>query len=183
VTVQDSCTLQIVNVLDACEVPYFLSGSFASNFYGIPRSTKDADFVIQSSRGVGSDFAKKLGSDLQLDSQLTFETVTGTYKQLVQHTKKNFRVEIFLLSQDPHDQQRFARRRLENLFGRKVWLLSAEDSIISKLRWSRGKDKDDIRNVISIQANKLDWPYIEKWCKEHGTLALLQEIRRSVPDI
>lgn len=182
-TVQDSCTLQIVDALDACGIPYLLSGSFASNFYGIPRSTKDADFVIQSSRGVGSDFEKKLGSDFQLDRQLTFETVTGTYKQLVRHAKTTFRIEVFLLSHDLHDQERFVRRRQENLFGRKVWLLSAEDSIISKLRWSRGKDEDDIRNIISIQSGRLDWPYIEKWCKEHGTLALLQQIRGSVPDI
>jgi len=183
VTVQDSCTLQIVDALDACGIPYLLSGSFASNVYGIPRSTKDADFVIQSSRGVGSDFEKKLGNDFQLDPQLSFETVTGTYKQLVRHSKASFRIEIFLLSQDPHDQERFARRRQENLFGRKVWLLSAEDSIISKLRWSRGKDEDDIRNIISIQASKLDWPYIDIWCKKHGTLDLLQKIRRSVPDV
>jgi len=162
---------------------YFLSGSFASNVYGIPRSTKDADFVIQSSRGVGSDFEEKLGSNFQLDRQLSFETVTGTYKQLVRHAKTTFRIEIFLLSHDPHDLERFARRKQEDLFGRKVWLLSAEDSIISKLRWSRGKDEDDIRNIISIQARRLDWTYIETWCNEHGTLALLQQIRRSVPDI
>jgi hypothetical protein len=183
VTVQDSCTLQIVDALDACGIPYLLSGSFASNVYGIPRSTKDADFVIQSRRGVGSDFEKKLGNDFQLDPQLSFETVTGTYKQLVRHSKATFRIEIFLLSHDPHDQERFARRRRENLFGRKVWLLSAEDSIVSKLRWSRGKDEDDVRNIITVQASKLDWPYIEKWCKEHGTLALLEKIRRSVPDV
>ena len=181
-TVQDSCTLQIVDALDACGIPYLLSGSFASNFYGIPRSTKDADFVIQS-KGVGSEFEKKLGNDFLLDPQLTFETVTGMYKQLVRHAKRNFRIEIFLLSDDPHDRERFARRRHENLFGRNVWLLSAEDSIISKLRWSRGKDEDDIRNIISIQASRLDWTYIEKLCNEHGTLALLQQIRRSVPDI
>jgi hypothetical protein len=183
VTVQDSCTLRIVEALDACGIPYALSGSFASNFYGIPRSTKDADFVIQSSRGVGSEFAMKLGTDFELDPQLTFETVTGTYKQIVRYAKSAFTIEIFLLSQDAHDQERFARRRQGILFGRKIWLLSAEDSIISKLRWSRSKDRDDIRNIVSVQAGTLDWPYTEKWCKEHGTLALLHEIRRSVPDI
>ncbi len=182
-TVQVGCTLQVVDALDACGIPYFLSGSIASNVYGIPRSTKDADFVIQSSRGVRADFEEKLGTDYNLDRQLTFERVTGTYRQLVQHIKKAFKIEIFLLSQDRRDQERFARRRQGTLSGRNVWVLSAEDSIISKLRWSRGKDKDDARNVISVQGDNLDWPYIEKWCKEHGTLALLEEIRRSVPEL
>lgn len=79
-TVQYSFALQIVEALDACGIPYALSGSFASNFYGIPRSTKDADFVIQS-KGAGSEFEKKLGNDFLLDPQLTFETVTGMCKQ------------------------------------------------------------------------------------------------------
>lgn len=182
-TVQDSYTLQVVDALEACGVPYLLSGSFASNVYGIPRSTRDADFVIQSSRGLDKDFEKKLGNDFKLDPRLSFETITGTYKQLVRRANTSFRIEIFLLSKDLHDQARFARRRQEDFFGRKVWLLSAEDSIISKLRWSRPKDEDDIRNIISTQGSKLDWPYVEKWCKQHGTLALLQEIRRTVPEI
>ena len=30
---------------------------------------------------------------------------------------------------------------------------------------------------------KLDWPYIKPWCRCHGTLARLEEIRRTVPEI
>jgi hypothetical protein len=52
-----------------------------------------------------------------------------------------------------------------------------------KLRWFRRKDRDDIRNVMAVQHGRLDWPYIESWCQRHGTLALMDEIRRSVPEI
>ena len=27
------------------------------------------------------------------------------------------------------------------------------------------------------------WPYIEGWCERHGTRALLEEIRRTVPKL
>jgi len=108
---------------------------------------------------------------------------TGTYRQLLKYRGSPFGVELFLLSNDPHDQERFSRRREVYLLGRKFWFPSPEDVIVTKLRWARSKDKDDVRNVISVQRGKLDWPYIEKWCKQHGTLALLQEIRRSVPHI
>ena len=70
-------------------------------------------------------------------------------------------MELFLLSQDPHDQSRFHRRRAVPLFGRHFWLPSPEDVIITKLRWARGKDKDDARDVMAVQRDKLDWPYIE----------------------
>jgi hypothetical protein len=183
VTAQDSVTLQVAGALVTNGIPYLLSGSFASSFWGIPRSTNDADFVIQMSGGIGLDFVRGLGENFELDPQLSFETVTGTYRQFVYHRKTAFKVEVFLLSQDPHDQERFARRREADLFGQRIWLLSPEDSIISKLRWYRPKDQDDIRNIISVQASKLDWPYIEKWGREHRTLALLDQIKRTVADI
>jgi len=69
------------------------------------------------------------------------------------------------------------------LLGRKFWFPSAEDVIVTKLRWARSRDKDDVRSVMTVQRGKLDWAYIEKWSAEHGTLALMADIRRSVPDI
>jgi hypothetical protein len=90
-------------------------------------------------------------------------------------------VELFLLSQDAHDQSRFQRRRAVQLHDRQIWLPSPEDVVVTKLRWSRGKDKDDVRDVMAVQQNKLDWGYIEEWCRQHSTLALMEEIRRSLP--
>ncbi len=180
---QASLTLQVCAALREADIPFLLAGSFASNYYGIPRSTKDADFVVQLSSGVGADFATRLGDEFVVDAQLSFETVMGTYRQYLRHKKKKFKIELFLLSQDAHDQERFKRRRQELLFGQRVWLLSPEDVIVTKLRWSRGKDEEDVRNVMLVQGGKLDWPYIQQWCRQHGTLAKLDEIRRSIPDI
>jgi len=178
-TAGESITLRVVEALEACGIPFLLSGSFASNYYGIPRSTRDADFVLQSERAVGPDFAEQLGEDFLLEPQLSFETNTGTFRQVLRHKKKTFKVELFLLSQDAHDQARFSRRRAVRLLGHQVWLPSPEDVIVTKLRWARGKDKDDARDVMVVQQDKLDWAYVEEWCRRHGTLPLLQEIRRS----
>jgi hypothetical protein len=182
-TPNESITARVAEALEAAEIPYFLTGSFASNFYGIPRSTKDADFVLQTKIAVGTEFAERLGEDFILEPQLSFETNTGTFRQLVRHRKKPFKVELFLLSQDPHDQSRFARRRAVELFGRRFWLPSPEDVIITKLRWARGKDREDASDVMSVQRNRLDWGYIEEWCRQHGTLGLLTDLRRSLPGI
>lgn len=179
-TAEESITLRVVNALEACGIPFLLSGSFASNYYGIPRSTRDADFVMQSQRAVGPEIVKQLGDDFQLEPQLSFETNTGTFRQVLRLKKKTFKVELFLLSQDPHDQARFSRRRTVPLFERQVWLPSPEDVIVTKLRWARGKDKDDARDVMAVQQDKLDWAYIEEWCRRHGTLPLMEEIRRSI---
>ncbi len=182
-TPAESITIRVADALESSGIPHFLSGSFASNYYGIPRSTRDADFVLQMQGSIGSEFAKRLGDDFELDPQLSFETLTGTFRQLLRHRKKPFKVELFLLSQDPHDLSRFARRRPVPLFTRRVWLPSAEDVIVTKLRWARAKDKEDVSDVLSVQRGKLDWSYIEEWCRRHGSLPLMEELRKSISPV
>jgi hypothetical protein len=46
------------------------------------------------------------------------------------------------------------------------------------------KDGCDVRNIIAVQGDAaLDWDYIHHWCAIHGTRALLDEIRASIPPI
>ena len=51
---------QPADALTASGIAYLLAGSFSSNYYGIPRSTKDADFVVELRGGVGRDFMARL---------------------------------------------------------------------------------------------------------------------------
>jgi hypothetical protein len=182
-TPEASLMLRAVDALTGCGIAYMLAGSFSSNFYGIPRSTKDADFVIQLPGGVGADFQQRLGDDFKIDPQLTFETNTGTYRQLITHRASPFKIELFMLSNDPHDQLRFQRRVEQQVFNRRLWLPMPEDVIVMKLRWGRSRDQDDIRAVMSLQAERLNWTYIEAWCDQHGTRKLMEEIRRTAPKI
>jgi hypothetical protein len=94
-----------------------------------------------------------------------------------------FTVELFRLSDDSFDQARFRRRVAMKLLGRQTFIPTAEDVVVMKVRWLREKDRADVKNVLTVQRGKLDWPYIEKWCREHSTLAKLEEIRRTVPEI
>lgn len=43
----NEATARIVEALEKLGVDYLLAGSFSSNFYGISRSTKDADVVAE----------------------------------------------------------------------------------------------------------------------------------------
>ena len=43
----DEAVLAVIEALEGLGVGYMLVGSLSSNFYGIPRATQDADFVIQ----------------------------------------------------------------------------------------------------------------------------------------
>jgi hypothetical protein len=181
----DEATAAVIDALDALRIPYMVVGSFSTNFYGIPRATHDADFVVQLEPGMLSALAKRLSPPFQLDPQMSFETVTLTSRYLLHLVNNPFSVELFLLSDDAHDMERFARRRRETIADRDVFVPTAEDVIVTKLRWShagrRRKDMEDVENVITIQGDRIDWDYVNSWCDRHGTRELLESVRSSLP--
>jgi hypothetical protein len=173
----DEAVLAVIRVLKDKGIPYMVVGSLAGNLYGIPRATQDADFVIQLGDTSIRDVVHSLGPGFRLEPQLSFETVTMTQKFLVHAPTGPFQIELFLLTDDPFDQSRFKRRMVMPLFGDTAVDATAEDMIVQKLRWARRKDLDDLVNIISMQNDRLDWPYIEKWCRDHGTTDLLAQLR------
>src|SRR5262249_17975326 len=90
------------------------------------------------------------------------ETVTMTTRHVMEVIGSPFKIELFHLSDDPHDQERFRRRRRERAYGREVSLPTPEDVIVTKLRWTqrslrRSKDWDDVRDVIAVQGDGIDY--------------------------
>lgn len=183
----DEATSALIKALNATGIPYMVVGSFSTNFYGIPRSTKDADVVLDYTSGSLSGLMNQLGPQFKLDRQMLFETATGTKRNVVRIQGSKFTIELFRLSDDPHDQERFRRRQCVKLPDGETFLPTVEDVIVTKLRWAaqakRNKDVDDVHDVIAVQANRIDWDYVYKWCDVHGTRKLLDEIRASIPEI
>lgn len=181
----DEAVEAVLTALDIAGIPYMLVGSLASNFHGIPRSTRDADFVVEPGPDSLERLAEALPPELTLGVQGAFEAVTGTTRYLVEMAGSPFVCELFVRSDDPHDQERFRRRERVALLDRVAFVASAEDTIVTKLRWAqdahRAKDREDIRNILAVRAADLDWIYLKRWALEHGTATLLDEIRASLP--
>ncbi|HSP41577.1 MAG TPA: hypothetical protein VLO11_01790 [Luteolibacter sp.] len=172
----------LLDTLNGLSLDYMVVGSFSSNRYGVPRATKDADLVLRIMTAQRERLFAELPKSFRIDPQVSFEMVTGTWRQIIQIPAIPFTIELFELSGDAHDQSRFERRRKLTLLGREAWLPTAEDVIIQKIRWSkgarRGKDFDDAVAVMGVQGERsLDWPYIEHWCALHDTLDVLAEAK------
>ncbi len=183
----NEATVAVIEALEACEIPYMLVGSYSSNAYGVPRATQDADFVVELGENSVSELSRRLAPSIRIDPQMSFETVTMTRRYVADVVGTPFKIELFLLNDDPHNQERFRRRQLVSLLGRQVWIPTVEDVIVTKLHWAllgrRSKDREDIHDVIAVQSHRIDWDYVHRWCDEHGTRALLDEIRASIPPI
>jgi hypothetical protein len=171
---------RVVVALEKNAIPYMTVGSFSSNVYGKPRSTKDADFVLELGDVNPSKLVSDIGPDFTLEQQMSFETVTSTTRYRVHHSASRFLVEFFLLSDDPHDRERFARRVSGDIGGQRTFVPTPEDVIITKLRWSkqgqRANDVDDVRGVLEVQRGKLDLPYLRRWTDQHGTWPILDKM-------
>ncbi len=175
----------VLDCLDAAKLPHMVTGGLAANHFGVPRATHDADIVIQMDSVNFANFARSLPLELSLDKQISFETITGSKRHIIALPKTNFRIELFFLGEDEHHQERFRRRIRAYLddIHRETWIPAAEDLIIQKLRWFRDKDRDDLRNILAVQGDALDFAHIHQWCDVHGTRGRLEDIQRSIPPI
>ncbi len=180
----EEISLRVVDVLNERGLPYMLVGSLSTNFHSIPRATDDADIVIEASLGEAARLIASRCPELRLDPQFGFESVTGSKKLILRAEAEGFIVELFGLSDDMHDQERFRRRKLVDWEGHPAWIASAEDAVITKLRWGhlagRRKDLVDVSAMIAARGETLDWPYIESWCDRHGSRKLLEQLREEM---
>jgi hypothetical protein len=179
----EEATGGLIDALTSTVIPFMVVGSLSVVHWSYARFTQDADLVINLGDKSLFELARRLGPAFRLDPQMTFETVTMTTKHEIFLRDSPFRIELFHLSRDAHDQERFRRRVPAQFLGRDIWVPSVEDVLITKVRWARQKDRDDIRNVIAVQDGHIDWAYVHSWTDRHGTTELLEEIRRSIPPI
>lgn len=177
----------VITALQQSNTPFMVVGSFSRNYYAFARATNDADIVIHCEPSQQERFLALLPKGIAADPQSSFELVTGTRRLVLLIAGSSFKVELFWLSDDPHDQERFKRRVAVRSAQLDYFLPTAEDVIVQKLRWSknarRSKDRDDARDVIAVQGRSLDLPYIYYWTDRHGTRELFEEIYRSVEDL
>ncbi len=170
----------MIDSLERAKIEYALVGSLTSMYYGITRTTMDADFVVQLTAARIADLRAQLPPGLTMDSQPRFELLTGKTYHVIAVDGTPFNIDLFTLSDDPFDQSSFARRRRVRILNHDVLAPSAADVIVQKLRWQRPQDIIDAQHVMVVQNELLDWPYIEDWCQKHGTREMLDKLREEL---
>ena len=93
------------------------------------------------------------------------------------------KVGFWILTDDPFDQSRFARKYAHDFDGSRVNVSRPEDTILMKLRWSDmsgGSEKQftDALRVYEIQFRQLDQRYLSDWAQKLEILSLLQKLQR-----
>jgi hypothetical protein len=166
--------------LNRLGLEYFLTGSMASNYWGIPRTTHDLDFVIQFPV---TEVARVVAA-FEGDFFLQEVSVRGAFRPPFQFnaidTRSALKVDFWLLRDDPFSQSMFARRVQVTIFTTPAWLATAEDVLLHKLYWHLLAPSDrqlgDAAGVWSVQGAALDEAYLRRWAARLGADQLLEEI-------
>ncbi|MCA9138218.1 MAG: hypothetical protein KDB00_15710 [Planctomycetales bacterium] len=154
----------VVSILRKLDVPLMLVGSYASSYHGESRSTHDIDLVIDLPEEKISALVAGFDRDRYYLSESAIRE--GRMANVID-TLTGDKVDLFFLSQDEDSQREFQRRQLGEVMGICVEIATAEDVILSKLRWDNqlgGSDQQrrDVRNIIKIVGDQLDFGYIKQ---------------------
>ncbi len=145
--------------LNRSGITYYLTGSMASNYWGIPRTTHDLDFVVQLSDPAGAPILREFSGDFYIDEK----AVRAAQQPPYQFNAIDKRPE-------PFDREMLRRRVRITLFGEPAWISSAEDVVLHKLVWHRISPSErqlaDTAGIVAVQANALDKDYLRSWAKE-----------------
>lgn len=173
----------VVGKLTEMHVPYMVGGSFASSFYGFDRSTRDADVVVAMRQEHVEKFVEVFHGDFYLDRGMIEGALRAGASFNVIHLKSMFKVDFFVLRDEPFGQESFSRRRLEQLepgSDFRTYVESAEDTVLSKLVWFRlgGAVSEnqwrDVLGILDVQAGRLDVHYLHKWATQLRVADLLE---------
>lgn len=172
----NSVLLRIRDALDAAQVPYMLTGSFASSLHGTPRVTHDVDVVIAPVLGTLNALLRQFPNDkYYVDRDVALQAYGAEGMFNVVDFATGWKVDFIIRKSRPFSVEEFERRREEDLDGVSVFVASAEDVVIAKLEWAKlGESERQLRDAAGIVLSRgveLDVPYIEKWAKQ---LALSQ---------
>jgi hypothetical protein len=176
----------LLGVLDRFEIKYFIGGSVASSLYGIPRFTMDVDVIAEIEPAQIEDFAAALKSEFYADPETMREAVARGRSFNLIHSGSSHKFDIFPARPDPYTQAQFRRREFNETrsLGEPIEcaIASAEDTVLSKLRWYRdcgegsSRQWDDLRGIIGVSGAKLDLDYLNEWAPRLNVSDLLDRL-------
>ena len=181
-TVEEEALVTIARLLEQLEIPHMVTGSVASSFHGRPRSTHDADIVIDPDPRQLAALVDRLGeSGFYVDGDHARDALRRRLQFNAIDRQSAFKIDLIIRKDRPFSREEMARRGPAELWtGQTVAMASVEDTILAKLEWAKKagrsqKQLDDVSGILAVR-HGLDRDYIEKWAAALGVLDLWREI-------
>lgn len=172
--------IDVLGRLDQAKVDYMLTGSMAANYWGIPRTTHDLDFVIALKSDQVDRFVAAFRSGFFIQEDSVRSALEPPLQFNVLDEQSALKADFWPLRDDAFEQTAFSRRSNVDLFGVAAWIARAEDVILHKLYWNRITPSDrqlqDAAGVYAVQAGLLDSAYLDRWAAVLGVQQELNDL-------
>jgi hypothetical protein len=157
-----------------------VTGSVASSFHGKPRSTFDLDIVIDPTEQQLDFFLNELGDQYYVSPAAAKQAheQRGMFNLIDYAT--GIKIDFILRKDRAFSREEFGRRKLSSVMGVDSYVVTAEDSILSKLEWSKlspsGRQLNDAVETCRVNSGLLEINYLKTWALELGVAKLLQSV-------
>jgi hypothetical protein len=172
----------VASALDDLGVRYAIAGSLASGVVGEPRYTADVDMVVDLRESHIEPLIERLSPRFYIPTELLRRAARARTSANLIDNETGLKVDLFVAGGTPLDADTLARRVATTSEGVEtaLYVLSAEDVILHKLRWYRrgGETSDrqwrDVVGVVRLQAGLLDRAYLAYGAGLLGVTDLLE---------
>lgn len=180
---QPELLVRVVRTLNRLGIDYMITGSVASSLQGEPRSTHDIDVVLSIQKTyVANLVAAFPRPDFYVDSAAAEEAIIHESMFNLIDVREGDKVDFWILTEEPFDRTRFARKYAEEIMGERINVSTPEDTILMKLRWASqmgGSEKQftDAVRVFEVQYETLDLHYLNAWATDLGIEDLWEKLQ------
>lgn len=174
---------EVVRILEDLGIPYAIVGGYSAIFWGRPRTTQDADLVVQIAPHQIETLVRALDPHFVVGLKAAQDAARQHGEFNAIHRTEVFKVDLWVAG-TAFDREVLKRRRREQLTSElTAFIQSPEDTILSKLRWCKLSNMSerqfaDVLGVYEIQEPSLDQRYLDDWAARLGVADLLVRVRR-----
>ena len=181
----------VASLLEQQRITYVLVGSLASSIHGMYRSTADIDIVADVHSEQVIPLLTALQANFYVDEHAVREAIDRRQSFNAIHFDSVFKVDIFIPKSDEFSRKQIERRELRKLapdVEQMVYVATAEDTILAKLRWynSGGRVSNnqwtDVVGIIGGSSSRLDLDYLREWSEKLALTELLDQAFREASD-
>lgn len=171
---QSKLLKKVLELLDLNGIDYMVTGSLVSSIQGEPRSTHDADIVVNITYSAIPILLDAFNPPSYYLSESAIRDAIDRKSMFnLLDTEEGDKVDFWMLTDDLFDQSRFNRKYEEIIQGLAMKISRPEDTILKKLHWGKlsgGSEKQfkDALRVYEIQYEILDLGYLNAWAQTLG---------------
>ncbi len=184
-TPEESLVL-VTEKLESCGIPYMISGSFASSLHGVPRTTHDADIIVEIDAAGVDRLSSLLHPEFYFDATMARVAIRQRILFSAIHFDTGFKIDFIVRKNRPFSLSEFHRKMETSFQGKLCWFSTPEDTILAKLEWSsKGQSErqfNDALNIAKVQRERLDWAYLKSWVPELNVKELFDRLVKDLAE-